>query len=92
MTAREINRAVWVCTDCYFAHHYGAREHDGRWYAGEFDEPCEAGEPLRNLVSEELSDWTDSETGDGIDEFSSRWCDGCDSHYAGARYRLAVWS
>jgi ribosomal protein L37AE/L43A len=36
---------VWVCTDCYFAHHYGATEVDGQWYAGESDTPSDR-EPL----------------------------------------------
>ena len=24
---------AWVCVECYFAHHYGATEHDGQWFA-----------------------------------------------------------
>ncbi|MBA3580800.1 MAG: hypothetical protein H0W42_12550 [Gemmatimonadaceae bacterium] len=93
---------VWVCTDCYFAHHYGAHEHEGVWYAGESDSPCEF-EPLGELpeygyVSGDqevtfISDWTDSDTGDGIEEFTWRSCDGCGSHLGGSRYRLAIhWS
>jgi ribosomal protein L37AE/L43A len=109
---------VWVCTDCYFAHHYGARlGPDGLWYAGDTDTPCDR-EPLTRLDDGEISDNTCadhsveeiydddgdrtgdttaceqcSQTGyeDGIDGFSSRWCDGCNTHLAGSRYRLAYW-
>lgn len=51
---------VWVCTDCYFAHHYGRHEHDGLWYSGESDEPCEL-EPLGKLDDVDLSDNTCSD-------------------------------
>lgn len=79
-----------VCTDCYFAHHFGAHEHEGQWYAGDSDTPC-AMEPL-NRLGFHLADNTDSETGEGIDEFSWQTCDGCGSTLGGSRYRLAVWS
>ena len=45
---------VWVCVDCYFAHHYGATEHDGQWFAGESDTPCDR-EPLALLEGLELA-------------------------------------
>lgn len=80
-----------VCHDCYFAHHYGASEHDGEWFAGESDSPCDR-EPLNRLDGYELTDNTDSESGDGIHEFSWSWCEGCGSALGGSRYRLAVWS
>ena len=51
---------VWVCTDCYIAHHYGRHEHDGLWYSGESDEPCEL-EPLGKLDDVDLSDNTCSD-------------------------------
>lgn len=49
---------IWVCTDCYFAHHYGAHEikpedaderNPAGWYSGESDQPCEGGEPLGEI-------------------------------------------
>ncbi len=80
---------AWVCTDCYFAHHYGAHEHEGQWFAGESDTAADR-EPLCKLEGYELADNTDSETGEGMDEFSWRSCDGCGSTLGGARYRLAV--
>ena len=81
---------IWVCTDCYFAHHYGWHEHEGKWYAGESDSPADR-EPL-GLVDDglQLADNTDSETGDGIDDFSWSSCSGCGSTLGGSRYRLAV--
>ncbi len=82
---------ITVCVDCYFAHHYGAvKDEQGQWFAGESDTPCDR-EPL-NLCSmdDELADNTDSETGEGIQDFSWSSCDGCGSTLGGARYRLAV--
>lgn len=32
---------VWVCWDCYYTHHYGARLHDGQWYVGDSDSPSD---------------------------------------------------
>jgi hypothetical protein len=84
---------VWVCTDCYFAHHYGAHEHEGAWYAGDSDTPANR-EPLALLVGKGqpgyLFDNTNSETGEGIDEFSRDRCDGCGSSLGGSRYRLSI--
>lgn len=84
---------VWVCTDCYFAHHYGATEHDGEWFAGDSDTPCDR-EPfgLWRQPGYEFADNTDSETGEGIDDFSWRRCSGCGSTLGGSRYRLHVWA
>lgn len=54
---------VWVCTDCYFAHHYGIHEHPdqpGIWYAGDTDTPADR-KPLSDIEpGRELTDWTDS--------------------------------
>jgi hypothetical protein len=84
---------AWVCEDCYFAHHYGATEHDDQWFAGDSDLPCDR-EPLALLGDDaaDAADNTDSETGEGIDEFSSLSCQGCGSTLGGSRYRLAVFA
>jgi hypothetical protein len=80
---------VWVCDDCYTAHHYGAHERAGQWFAGESDTPSEL-EPLGELARWcELADATDLETGAGLDGFSRSSCDGCGSRLGGARSRLA---
>lgn len=90
MSTRAYSDA-WVCVDCFFAHHYGKHEHDGRWFAGESDTPCDR-EPLSLLADWcELSDNTDSESMMGIHDFSWSQCDGCGSVLGGPRYRLAVW-
>lgn len=78
---------VMVCTDCYFAHHYGATEVDGQWFAGESETPADR-EPLSRLRDLERADATDSETGEGVDAFSWSSCDGCGSTLGGTRYRL----
>lgn len=52
---------IWVCLDCYFAHHYGASEHDGQWFAGDSDTPCDR-EPLGLWVQDhEFTDNTCSD-------------------------------
>lgn len=81
---------VWVCTDCYFAHHYGAEKRGEEWFVDGGQEPCDR-EPLTLLEGSVIADNTDSETGDGINEFSWRDCHGCGSTLGGARYRLTVW-
>ncbi len=91
MTRREDYGEAWVCVDCYFAHHYGAHEHEGQWFAGESDSPADR-EPLALLEDYELADNTDSETGEGMDDFSWRSCDGCGSTLGGSRHRLALFA
>lgn len=60
MTTREDYGNVYVCVDCYFAHHYGAHEHDGQWFAGDSDTPCDS-EPLARLEGLEIADNTCSD-------------------------------
>lgn len=72
------------------------------WFAGESDQRCEGGEPLRLLPDDrEVTDWTydysDPEYsmevdryGDGQRDFSWSSCDGCGSHLGGSRHRLAI--
>ena len=85
----KIVATVNVCTDCLFAHHYGACEVDGQWFAGESDTPCDR-EPLSKLEGYDLADDTDSETGEGLEDFSWSACEGCGSPLGGARARLAL--
>lgn len=80
---------IEVCTDCYFYHHYGNEgvdiDADGTI--------AETGlKALGRVEGMELTDDTDSETGDGITTFSRDTCDGCGSHLGGSRHRLAEWS
>lgn len=82
--------AAEVCEDCYFAHHYGAHEYNGQWFAGESDTASER-KPLGLIADDaDVLDWTDSETGRGIDTFSMNRCAGCGSALGGARYRLLI--
>lgn len=61
------------------------------WFAGESDTPCDR-EPLAYIDDGlDLADNTDSETGEGIHDFSHSACDGCHSHLGGSRYRLHLW-
>jgi hypothetical protein len=83
-------RDVWVCTDCYFAHHFGAHEHEGQWFAGESVIAADR-EPLALLEGFELADNTDAETGEGTQDFSWSTCEGCGSTLGGSRDRLSTW-
>lgn len=56
MTLVEID-TIKVCTDCYFACHYGWHEHDGKWFAGESDDPCDR-EPLSKVKRFHIFDAT----------------------------------
>lgn len=85
---------LWVCTDCYFAHHYG----DNVDLADDvgIDRPEPATVPLSELdsVHWHYADAVDlerrfGETGE--EEFSTRSCEGCGTHLAGARHRLVMW-
>lgn len=89
LAGRRDFSAAWVCLDCYLADAYGVTERGGRWFVGESDEPADR-EPLALLAGFDLTDDTDSNTGDGIDGFSSSACAGCGSTLGGARFRLAV--
>jgi hypothetical protein len=84
-----------VCTDCYFAHHYGVTEaqtKDGtRYFAGESDTFADR-EPLTLVAEYDLADNTDSNTGEGLEDFSWSSCDGCGSTLGGARFRLALFT
>jgi hypothetical protein len=86
MSDVELNGGtVWICEDCYFAHHYGRHEHEGQWFSGESDEPCEH-EPLAFLQDVRLFDNYDES--EGFETFSTSDCPGCRSGYAGGRFRM----
>jgi len=81
---------LWLCDDCLFAAvnddysgldmHYSPEEAETRM------QEIQAG--LKELGW--LTPDFDSETGEGIDDFSSRRCDCCGSNLAGERHRFTV--
>lgn len=82
---------LWLCTDCTIAavnDDYSGLDYS---YKGETREQAE--QDIRhglaflgaNLVSD-----SDSETGEGIKEFSSTTCDCCGTRLAGYRSRFAI--
>jgi hypothetical protein len=79
-----------VCTDCYFAHHYGARLVDGRWYSGDQDNIPADCEPLTLLAGIDVEDDVDAETDEGYTTFTRAACEGCGSNLGGARWRLTA--
>lgn len=82
---------VWFCDDCTIAEVNGD-------YSGMTDErAAEVAKALDELpgrvpgMSHVSSNW-DSETGEGIQEFSWRPCFCCDSPLGGGRHRFALWT
>jgi hypothetical protein len=88
---KVIQDDLWLCDDCLLAaangdftgldYHYQGKEADRRLKAIK--------EGLKNLGPHLVSDF-DSESGEGIEEFSRSECDCCGQHLAGQRHRLAV--
>lgn len=82
---------LWLCQDCLFAavngdfsgldYHYGPTESAKR--QGEIERG------LARLGPDLVSDFN-SESGDGVNEFSSRSCDSCHDWHAGSRHRFAI--
>lgn len=68
-----------VCTDCYMFVCIGS--------VGDLDMVIEA---ALEAIGGHMYPDTNSETGDGIDEFSWRPCRCCHSKLGGARYRMIV--
>lgn len=83
---------IWVCVDCYWIHHYGdiSPDYRDRDNTDERNDECLAAY-MKLGGNQYVTDNTDSETGEGIDEFSWSPCQCCRSHLGGNRYRLAVW-
>lgn len=74
---------AWVCRDCYDKHHSHPLDHE----ALAQDNRSET-DLLKHLNDCALHDNTDSNTGAGINEYSTSECDGCRTFIAGTRYRL----
>lgn len=81
---------VWFCDDCTIAEVNGD-------YSGMTDERAlevaKAFEELPSRVpcSSHVSANWDSETGEGIREFSREMCFCCDTRLGGGRHRFALW-
>jgi hypothetical protein len=87
---------LWVCIDCYYAHHGIADEIDNTPDC----EPLSLVDPADDLTSGMLAEHhgCGRERGEEIDEcecetdsFSRSSCDGCGSHLAGTRHALTLW-
>ena len=84
-------RDLWLCTDCVLYavnddltsidYHYSGKEADKR--------AKEVTKGVHDLGSNLVPDF-DSETGEGIEEFSSHRCDACGTRLAGERHRFAT--
>ena len=87
-TLVNVSLKVSVCQDCYYDHHNlleGATD-------GRTDSQRASYRRFAELHWPTVVDATDSDTGDGIAEFSQLSCDTCQSGLGGSRYDLAVLS
>jgi len=84
---------LWFCYDCYIMAETGNTSSFDYYYS-----PSEAANRIRE-IERELSLYekeghivsnNDSETGEGIEEFSRRVCDCCGTGLAGGRHRMAL--
>ena len=90
MPHMKTGREYWLCDDCtIFAvngdlsgidYHYSGKE------AEERVKEVEEGAERLGRISPDF----DSETGEGIEEFSSRRCDACHTRLAGQRHRFVT--
>jgi hypothetical protein len=82
---REIQHELWLCEDCTIAEVNG----DTSGMTDERAAEVERGiDQLTKRVGPISANW-DSETEDGIIDFTSRRCDACGSGLAGSRHRFA---
>ncbi len=80
---------LWLCEDCLFA--AVNDDYSGLDYYYNPEDAEKRMQEIKAGLAElpYLAPNFDSETGDGIDEFSSRRCDCCGSNLAGGRHRFA---
>lgn len=81
---------LWLCSDCTIAEVNG--DYSGIEYSGGEKRVKEVEEGIERLVKRvgPLSPNFDSETGEGIKEFSSQRCDACGTRLAGERDRFVA--
>lgn len=98
---RVVRDDLWLCDDCLLVSqtgdygtldfYYGHGESPGRGElrdgARERAAQIDAG---LDKLGPNLVPSFDSETGKGIEEFSTRHCDACGTHLAGGRHEFAV--
>ena len=74
----------WLCEDCTIAECNGD-------FSGMDEETQKRVDQGFDSLDVTLSADSDSNTGEGIRDFSNRICDVCHSHLAGKRNRFAAW-
>jgi hypothetical protein len=92
MTWMRLDRQdIWLCVDCLVA----AVNNDYTGLDYDYSEP-ESTERMNRIklglaeLGPHLVPDYDSETGEGVREFSSAWCDCCKTILAGTRHRFAT--
>ena len=88
---RVIQDDLWLCSDCLFVAVNGDYSGLDYYYTPEdaVSRRAAVDAGLSKLGQHLVSDF-DSETGDGINEFSSTPCTCCGSGLAGSRHRFAI--
>jgi hypothetical protein len=83
---------LWFCDDCYIVAETGDTSSFDYYYGPKAEDRIQEIEKELSLYEKEghiVSD-NDSETGEGIEEFSHRYCDCCGTGLAGGRHRMAL--
>jgi len=93
---KVIQDDLWFCYDCYTIAEIGDTSSFDYYYYSPSEADTRVKEIERELLLFEkeghlVSD-NDSETGEGIEEFSRRVCDCCGTGLAGRRYRMVLLS
>lgn len=89
---KVIQDDLWFCTDCYMLEMTGDTSSFDYYYGDGQKADVRIREienELKRFDGHIVAD-NDAETGEGIEEFSRRYCDCCNTNLAGARYRMAV--
>lgn len=90
----DFDTTAYVCADCAYADANGMSDVIASMVNSGID-PDTVPVPLNRFDDDDTVEHYaanyDPETGDGITTFSKSPCDGCGTHYAGYRYRYALW-
>jgi hypothetical protein len=81
---------IWLCDDCYLLAETGDGSSLDYYYGEEADERLEEVTIGLDKLGPHLVSDNDPETGEGIEEFSWRICDCCETSLGGSRHRMAI--
>lgn len=90
--AKVIRDGLWLCTDCMILEETGDASSLDYHYGQDADkrhQECQEGLAELRGGNHLAADW-DSDTGEGIEDFSRRCCDACQTNLAGERHQYCI--